>query len=107
MSTSMTYSEFVDNLLESDAVFAWMDSGFGVVSVTKEAAMVYVVDSFDPEKATGCKGNPTAYTDDGGNGSKFLVIGCIPEPKSRIISKPKKTEKYQLPKREDVAQFIS
>jgi hypothetical protein len=102
----MTYSEFVDGLMSAKSVFVWADYGYGVVETTKHAAMQYVVDSFTDYKRNACFGPPTAYFSDNGNGGTFAVMGCPPRIKTRIIERPTETDRYQLPKREDVAQFL-
>lgn len=101
----MTYSEFVEELTSSNAVYAWLSYGFGVVEITKTAALEYVVDSFNDNKTRGSNGLPTAFVESDGK-SKFMVIGCQPFPISRIINRPGRFDRYDLPKREDVEQFL-
>lgn len=103
---SMTYSEFVDGLMAAKSVFVWADYGYGVVETTKNAAMQYVVDSISDHKSKACNGPPTAYFCDNGSGGSFAVIGCPPNGGHRVIQRPTEADKYQLPKREDVAQFL-
>lgn len=101
----MTYSQFVDLLMESDTVFAATNCGFGVIEVTRQHAMEYIIDSFSGVELP--KGNPTAMVDEM-NGKSFMIIACdMDTGRTREILPPSSSDKYPLPKREDALGFVS